>query len=227
MQVKITGKIHEIPNNEYFTDYLSWVGRNSIEDIPEYLIPLNPPPVPRLQKDETAVDFVQSIDNATDYILYAAGACQRLRVEEEINRRSKLRWYSALADIYDDYKSLLANVPSLKNSSPKVRKASEIAEDVKRDKLKRTALAKEVMAGRRINKILDAFNGQWHVIDFLDFITKDLLVNSSQEFIDKLIQGIRWPIRELIALPYILMETSGSSHQYYLPNNLELVSEDN
>jgi len=30
------------PNNDYFSDYLKWVGRESSEEIPEYLIPLNP-----------------------------------------------------------------------------------------------------------------------------------------------------------------------------------------
>ena len=111
--------------------------------------------------------------------MYAARACQRLRVEEEVSCHSKLWWYSALADIYNEYRDLITKIPSLKHSNPKVLKASEIAEDIKRDKLKRTALAKEVMAERRVNKILDVLKGQWYVIDFLDFITKEMLVNNS------------------------------------------------
>ena len=186
-QLSITGKIYEESNDDYFTDYLRWAGRESSKEIPEYLIPLNPPPVPQLQKNAVAVDFVQSFDKVTNYILYAAGACQRLRVEEEVSRHSKLRWYSALADIYDEYRDLITKIPSLKHSNPKVLKASEIAEDIKRDKLKRAALAKKVMAGRRVNKILDVLRGQWHVIDFLDFITKEMLVNNSQEFMNKLV----------------------------------------
>jgi hypothetical protein len=121
-----------------------------------------------------------------------------------------------LADIYDEYKSFVAKFPSLKNSSPKVTKASEIAEEVKKDKLKRTALAKEVMAGRRINRILKELKGQWHIIDFLDFITKDLLVNNSQEFIDNFVQGIQWPMMDL-TFPYQTL-SSGSTYQYYLPS---------
>ncbi len=209
-QLSTTGKIYEEPNDDYFADYLRWAGRGSSEEIPEYLIPLNPPPVPQLQKNAVAVDFVQSFDKVTNYILYAAGACQRLRVEEEVSRRSKLRWYSALADIYDEYRDLITKIPSLKHSNPKVLKASEIAKDIKRDKLKRAALAKEVMAGRRVNKILDVLRGQWHVIDFLDFITKEMLVNNSQEFMNKLVQGIKWPLRDM-ELPYQLM-MSGSSY---------------
>ena len=70
------------------------------------------------------------------------------------------------------------------------------------------------MARRRVNKILDVLRGQWHVIDFLDFITKEMLVNNNQEFINKLVQGIKWPLQDM-ELPYQLM-MSGFSHQFYL-----------
>src|SRR6266542_766388 len=159
-QLSTTGKIYKEPNDDYFADYLRWAGRGNLEEIPEYLIPLNPPPVPQLQKNMIAVDFVQSFDKVTNYILYAARACQRLRVEEEVSRRSKLRWYSALADIYDEYRDLITKILLLKHLNPKVLKASEIAKDIKRDKLKRTALTKEVIAGRRVNKILDILRSQ-------------------------------------------------------------------
>ncbi len=69
----------------------------------------------------------------------------------------------------------------------KVLKVLEIAKDIKRDKLKRVALAKEVIVKRRVNKILDILRGQWHIIDFLNFIIKEMLVNNSQEFINKLV----------------------------------------
>lgn len=222
-QMNITGKLYDKPSNEYFTDYLSWIGRNVSDDVLEYLIPLNPPPVPRLQKEVSVENFTRSFDKVTEYILYAAKACQRLRVDEEINRRSRLRWFSVLADIYDEYKSLIATVPNMKYANHKVTKVSEIAEEVKRDKLKRMALVKEVIAGRRINRILNVLRGQWHIIDFLDFITKELLVNNSQEFIEKLVQGIQWPMIDL-TLPYKTL-SSGSTYQYYLPNSEDLESE--
>src|SRR6266540_5545895 len=154
-QLSTTGKIYEESNDDYFADYLRWIGRESSEEIPEYLIPLNPPPVPQLQKDAVVVDFVQSFDKVTNYILYVARACQRFRVEEEVSRRSKLRWYSALADIYNEYRDLITKIPSLKHSNPKVLKASKIVKDIKRDKLKRAILTKEVMVKRKVNKILD------------------------------------------------------------------------
>src|SRR6266498_4148066 len=190
-QLSTTGKIYEESNDDYFADYLRWAGRGSSEEISKYLIPLNPPPVPQLHKNAVAIDFVQSFDKVTNYILYAAGACQRLRVEEEVSRHSKLRWYSTLANIYDKYRDLITKIPSLKHLNPKVLKASEIAEDIKRDKLKRAVLAKEIIAGRRVNKILDILRGQWYVIDFFDFIIKEMLVNNSQEFMNKLVQGIK------------------------------------
>ena len=136
VQLSTTGKIYEEPNDDYFADYLRWASRRSSEEILKYLIPLNPPPVSQLQKNTVAIDFIQSFDKVMNYILYAAKACQRLRVEEEVSHRSKLRWYSALADIYDEYRDLITKIPSLKHLNPKVLKASEIAEDIKRDKLK-------------------------------------------------------------------------------------------
>ena len=70
------------------------------------------------------------------------------------------------------------------------------------------------MARRRINRILKELKGQWHIIDFLDFITKELLVNNSQEFIDNFIQRIQWPMMDL-TFPYQTL-SSGSTYQYYL-----------
>ncbi len=46
VQINTTGKIYEEPNDDYFADYLRWVGKGSSEEISEYLILLNPPPVP-------------------------------------------------------------------------------------------------------------------------------------------------------------------------------------
>ena len=69
------------------------------------------------------------------------------------------------------------------------------------------------MAGKRINKILEALQGQWHIIDLHDNITKEFLVNNNQQFIDDLVNGINFPnIRRI--LPYKLIDDSGSSHQY-------------
>ncbi len=96
-----------------------------------------------------------------------------------------------MADIYDEYRDLITKILSLKYLNPKVLKVLEIAKDIKRDKLKRMALTKEVMVKRRINKILDVLRDQWYVIDFLNFITKEMLVNNSQEFMNKLVQEIK------------------------------------
>ena len=92
--------------------------------------------------------------------MYVVRAYQRLRVEEEISRHLKLWWYSALADIYNEYRDLITKIPSLKYSNPKVLKVSEIVKDIKRNKLKRAALIKEIMVRRRVNKILDILRGQ-------------------------------------------------------------------
>ncbi len=95
-----------------------------------------------------------------NYILYAIRAYQRFRVEKEISHHSKLWWYSTLADIYDKYRDLIIKILSLKHLNPKVLKALKIAKDIKKDKLKRTTLTKEVMIRRRVNKILDVLRSQ-------------------------------------------------------------------
>ena len=186
--------------------------------MPDYLIPLNPPPVPKLIENGYDASFMRNFEEATNYILYAATACTRLRVNEEITRRSKLRWYSVLADLYDRYKKVVNQMPSLKYGDKRVKEASELADEKKKDRLRRKALAKEVMAGRRINKILTALKGQWHVIELHDFINREFLINNDTEFVEKLVKGISWPDTEY-DLPYKLDPNSGSMYQYALLND--------
>ncbi len=119
-----------------------------------------------------------------------------------------------MADIYNEYRDLITKILSLKYLNPKVLKVLEIAKDIKRDKLKKAVLTKEIMAERRVNKILDVLRDQWHIIDFLDFITKEMLVNNNQKFMNKLVQEIKWPLRDMKLL-YLLM-MSDFSHQFYL-----------
>jgi len=186
--------------------------------VPDYLIPLNPPPVPKLIENGYDASFMRNFEEATNYILYAATACTRLRVNEEITRRSKLRWYSVLADLYDRYKKVVNQMPSLKYGDKRVKEASKLADEKKKDRLRRKALAKEVMAGRRINKILTALKGQWHVIELHDFINREFLINNDTEFVEKLVKGISWPDTEY-DLPYKLDPNSGSMYQYALLND--------
>jgi hypothetical protein len=219
------GSVYEDPNTQHFENYVEYIKNVDSEEIPDQFIPLNPPPVPKMVINEDDAEFLRSFEDATRYILFAAAACQRLRVNEEITRRFQLRWYSALADIYDKYRPVVEAMPGLKNDKD-VERAFKIAEDVRRDKKKRNALAKEVMAGRRINRILDALHGQWHIIDLQDTITRDFLVNNSQDFINSLVNGIRWPDSIGENLPYVHLSTSGSDHQYIIKNN-EVIPEDN
>ena len=148
--------VYDKPNVDFFNRYIDYIKEETSlhEEVPDYLIPLNPPPVPKLIRNEYDASFMKNFEDATNYILYAATAYTRLRVNEKIIRRSKLRWYSVLADLYDRYKEIVNKISSLKDGDKKVKEASELADEKKKDKLKRKALAKEVMAGRRINKIL-------------------------------------------------------------------------
>src|SRR4051794_13402203 len=71
------------------------------------------------------------------------------------------------------------------------------------------------MAGRRLNKILEKLHGQWHIIELHDYITREFLINNSQDFFDKLIDGINW-LKTHNKLPYVLWKRDGSSYQYTL-----------
>ena len=115
--------------------------------------------------------------------------------------------------MYDQYRSIVNTMPELIDNQD-VARAMEIAEDVRRDKLKRNALAKEAMAGRRINKLLTALRGQWHIIDLHDNITRKFLINNTNEFFEALISGINWP-ENVNHLPYKSL-SSGSHYQYIL-----------
>ncbi|GBB93450.1 hypothetical protein RclHR1_21760002 [Rhizophagus clarus] len=97
-----------------------------------------------LIQDKHNANFMRYFEATTDYILYAVTVCIRLRVSEEIAHRSRLRWYSILADLYDHYKQVVDKIPSLKDDDKRVKEASEL-EGKKKDKLRRKALAKEVM----------------------------------------------------------------------------------
>ena len=118
-------------------------------------------------------------------------------------------------------------MPYLKDGDRRVKEASELADGKKKDKLRRKALAKEVMAGRRVNKILTALKGQWHVIELHDFITREFLINNDAEFFENLLNGISWPETEF-NLAYKLVPNSGSMYQYTLLSKSveEEVSED-
>ena len=76
------------------------------------------------------------------------------------------------------------------------------------------------MAGRRINKILSVLRGQWHVIDLHDCITRDFLVNNTQDFLDSLLERIRWPSKyDEYDMPYKLLDNSCSEYQFIFERN--------
>ncbi|GES96253.1 hypothetical protein RCL_jg38.t1 [Rhizophagus clarus] len=83
--------VYDKPNTSYFEQYVDYIATEH-EEVPDYLIPLNPPPAPMLIQDKHDANFMRHFEAATDYILYAATACTRLRVSEKIARRSRLRW---------------------------------------------------------------------------------------------------------------------------------------
>ena len=77
--------VYNEPNAEFFDRYIDFIKEESnCEEVPDYLIPLNPPSVPKLIKNRYDASFMKNFEEATNYILYAAAACTRLRVNEEI-----------------------------------------------------------------------------------------------------------------------------------------------
>jgi len=76
------------------------------------------------------------------------------------------------------------------------------------------------MAGRRINKILSVLRDQWHVIDLHDCITRDFLVNNTQDFLNSLLERIRWPSKyDEYDIPYKLLDNSCSEYQFIFERN--------
>ena len=82
--------VYDKPDVSYFEQYIDYITTEH-EEVPDYLIPLNPPPAPMLIRDEYNASFMRHFEATTNYILYAATACTRLRINEEISRRSRLR----------------------------------------------------------------------------------------------------------------------------------------
>ena len=103
-----------------------------------------------INNDDEDPNFARNFEDATNYILFAAVACQRLRVNEEITRRSKLRWFGIFTDLYDRYRSIVNIMPELIDNQD-VARAMEIAEDVRRDKLKEMPLQRKWLVEELIN----------------------------------------------------------------------------
>src|SRR5277367_2912212 len=99
--VETTGTVYNDPknNNEHLKDYATYLAQldEAHHDEPDFCIPLNSPIVSKLIFDDSSNDFIPAFEEVKDFILYIAEACQKFRVNEETYRRSKLRWYSALA----------------------------------------------------------------------------------------------------------------------------------
>ena len=83
--ISTVDSVYDQPNANFFNSYIDFIKEESNdEEVPDYLIPLNPPPVPKLIKNEYDACFMRRFEEATNYILYAATACTRLKVNEEI-----------------------------------------------------------------------------------------------------------------------------------------------
>ena len=117
LNLSTAGTVYDEPNSKHFRNYVEYIKKNKYSDeIPEQFIPLNPPPVPMINNDDEDLNFARNFEDATNYILFAAVACQRLRVNEEVTRRSKLRWFGIFADLYDQYRSIVNTMPELINN---------------------------------------------------------------------------------------------------------------
>ena len=84
------GTVYDRPDSEYFRRYVNFIkgsANDTSADIPNQIIPLNLPSILRLIDDDNEADFSKCFEEATNYILYVAAACQRLRVNEELSHR--------------------------------------------------------------------------------------------------------------------------------------------
>ena len=66
-----SGSVYDKPDVEFFNRYVNYINKpNLYEEVPDYMISLNPPPVPKLILNEYDANFMRNLEEATNYIFY-------------------------------------------------------------------------------------------------------------------------------------------------------------
>ena len=130
----------------------------------------------------------QGLSFLSDYIEYLSEGLKHIQYNNEIYRRSELRYCSYLDKAVEMYKEKAQlSASSRRNSIFKIFISDE--QDNNKD---RVYLCKKKMVGRRLNKIMDQCQLNWSIIDCVEEITANFLTNIVQEeTFNTLIQEIK------------------------------------
>ena len=130
----------------------------------------------------------QGLSFLSDYIEYLSEGLKHIQYNNEIYRRSELRYCSYLDKAVEIYKEKTqVSASSRRNSIFKIF----ISDDQDNNK-DRVYLCKKKMVGRRLNKIMDQCQLNWSIIDCVEEITANFLTNIVQEeTFNTLIQEIK------------------------------------
>jgi hypothetical protein len=137
---------------------------------------LNPPLVPELELDQDNIGLL------SDYIEYLSEGLGFIQFNNEINRRSELRYCSYLDKAVEMYRQHTTG-----GSSDIISTFLSESQDNK-DK---AYLFKKKMVGKRLNKLIARCQLNWQIIDCVEELSVNFLTNAIQEeSIDTLINEI-------------------------------------
>ena len=137
-------------------------GKNTSANNKHYL---NPPLVP----ENLDLTFL------SDYIEYLSEGLKFIQYNNEITRRSELRYCSYLDKAVEIYREkTLSAIPQNDIMKLFLSESSDNNKD-------RAYLFKKKMVGKRLNKIISKCQLNWHIIDCVEELTVNFLTNTVQE----------------------------------------------
>lgn len=123
----------------------------------------NPPKVPELEQDNGSV--------LSDYIEYLSEGLKFIQYNNEVNRRSELRYCSYLDEAVEIYRRCISeNSDIISTFFPE-----------NPDNKDRVYILKKKMVGKRLNKIIAQCQLDWRVIDCVEELSVNFLTNTVQE----------------------------------------------
>ena len=128
----------------------------------------NPPQVPDWDQDNQEL--------LSDYITYLSEGLKFIQYNNEINRRSELRYCSYLDKAVELYRQ--KTQPATPGNDILKIFLSESIDNSNKD---RTYLCKKKMVGKRLNKIIDQCQLNWQIIDCMEELSTNFLTNTVQE----------------------------------------------
>ena len=128
----------------------------------------NPPQVPELDQDDQTL--------LSDYIEYLSEGLKFIQYNDEINRRSELRYCSYLDKAVEIYRQK-TQFATPANDILRIF----LSESIDNSNKDRVYLFKKKMVGKRLNKIIAQCQLNWHIIDCVEELSTNFLTNTVQE----------------------------------------------